>query len=318
MEKIGIIGAGRMGVAMAYLLLKKGKSVNIWDRTPEVLEEIQKKQESPHLPGIKLLGVDVKSTIKEVTENTDLIILAVPSFAIRELCQKLTEIQKLPPILLISKGMEEKTSLLPFQVAEEVLGEITLAHITGVGYAQDIDKETPVTEILSSRDELLLNTIKGLFETNWLKIETATDILGAQLAGTLKNVMVIGIGMIETIQKEATRAKLISRGVEEMKILGKAMGASKETFDGPAGKGDLELSSDPRSRNYNLGKMLAEKGKDEVNKDLKKQGITVEGFHTAAAISKLIEKREVSLPIVKIVEQVLQGKNPKEVVKNCL
>lgn len=311
MKTIGIIGAGRMGAAIAYLLLQKGKKVKIWDRSAEILKAIQAKQESPHLLGVKLENISVEFQMEEAIKDTDLIVLAIPSFAIREICQKIKNTPfPPPPTLLISKGMEEKTSLLPFEVIEEVLGKVPFLHITGVGYAQEINKEIPVKEVLVSKDELLLKQVKNLFETKWLCIETTDDVVGVQIAGALKNVMVIGIGLIETLQREKgnkkdIREKLIAQGIREMKKIGTAIGAKKETFEGPAGRGDLELSADPRSRNYTLGKRLAKEGQKEIKQELKEKGITVEGFHTAIAMIMLSKKHHIELPLVETVHTAL-------------
>jgi len=320
MKKISVVGAGKMGAAMSYLLLKKRKRVEIWDRSPEILQGIQKNQESPHLPGIKLSGIETEAKLEAILQDADLLLLAVPSFAIREICQNLAKITKVfPPFLMISKGIERDTSLLPFQVVGEVLGEVSILHITGVGYAQEVDKGIQVTEVLASRKNSLLKEVKELFENEWLTIETTDDLLGTQLAGALKNTMVIGIGILETLKPGLElREKLIAQGVREMVRLGKAMGAKKETFFGPAGKGDLEISADPRSRNYTLGKRLVQEGLEKVKKSLQTQGITVEGFYTATAVRNLAKSFQVELPLVELVNELLEGRNFQKIAQGLL
>jgi glycerol-3-phosphate dehydrogenase (NAD(P)+) len=213
---------------------------------------------------------------------------------------------------MISKGMEKETSLLPFQAVEEVLKKKDILHLTGVGYAKEVHKEIPVTEALASRDEYLLKEVRGLLETDWLTIKPSTDLLGTQLAGALKNVMVIGIGLAEGQRENPEiRTGLIEEGVREMIELGKVMGAKEETFWGPAGKGDLEISADPLSRNYKLGQALVERGLDEVQRDLKEKGMTVEGFHTAWAAYQLAKKYGLELPMIEEVYKVIyERRNP--------
>lgn len=322
-KTISILGAGAMGWGIAYIIstYQKGK-VKLWDRDSELISEIKKtrknlKYSSPEivLPEEVLLLTNLEETIK----NSEWVLLAVPSFAVREMCQRIADFS-LPPLLMISKGMEKETSLLPFQIIEKVLGKKDILHLTGAGYGKEVHKKTPVTEALASKDENLLKKFKSLLETDWLTIKTSTDLLGTQLAGALKNVIVIGIGLAETGKENPKlRTKLIEKGIQEMIKLGKVMGAEKETFRGPAGKGDLEISADPLSRNYRLGQALVEKGIDEVQKDLKEKGVTVEGFHTVWAIHHLAEEYRLKLPMIEEVYGVIyEGKEPKLSIRELI
>jgi glycerol-3-phosphate dehydrogenase (NAD(P)+) len=248
----------------------------------------------------------VSSDLKEVVNSTvDLVLLAIPSFAVREMCQKISSFS-FPALLMISKGMERDTGFLPFQIAQEILGKIDILHLTGAGYGKEVHRKIPATEALASRDKYLLKEVRGLLETDWLTIKPSTDLLGTQLAGALKNVMVIGIGLAEGQRENPEiRTGLIEEGVREMIELGKVMGAKEETFWGPAGKGDLEISADPLSRNYKLGQSLAKRGIDEVQRDLKEKGVTVEGFHTAWAAYQLAKKYGLELPMIEEVYKVI-------------
>lgn len=323
-KTVSILGAGAMGWAIAFLIstYRKGK-VKLWDRDPKLISELKETRKNTkysdpdiELPKEVLLLTDLEATIRD----SNLVLLAVPSFAVRETCQKISGFP-LPPILMISKGMERETSLLPFQIVEEILGKKDILHLTGVGFAKEVHKKIPVTEALASRDKNLLREIKDFFETDWLTIKTSADLLGVQLAGALKNVMVIGIGLAEDGEENPeVKTKLIEEGFQEMIRLGEVMGANEETFWGPAGKGDLEISADPLSRNYRLGQALLEKGLNEVQKDLKERGITVEGFHTAQAAYQLAKKHRVRLPLIEEVYKVIyEGKSPelsaKELIK---
>ena len=315
MKIVSILGAGAMGWGIGYILSSYQKAhVRIWDRDPQLISEAKRTRQNLKnsdsaivLPEEVLLSDD----LREVVSDSDLALLAVPSFAVREMCQKISGFP-FTSLLMISKGMEKDTSLLPFQIAEEVLGKIDILHLTGAGYGKEVYKKVPTTEALACREENLLEEIKILLETDWLTIKTSTDLLGTQLAGALKNVMVIGIGLAEVGKESPTlKTKLIEEGVKEMIKLGKAMGADEKTFWGPAGKGDLEISADPLSRNYRLGQSLAEKGIDEVQKELKEKGITVEGFHTAWAVYRLAKDKNVRLPIIEEVYKVIYEKrNP--------
>ena len=315
-KTVSIIGAGAMGWGIAYILSSYRKArVKIWDRNPKLISEairtgINSRNSSPEIkmPEDALFSTD----LKETTRSSDLVLLAVPSFAVREICQKLADFA-IPPMLMISKGMEKDTSLLPFQIAGEILKKQDMLHVTGAGYGKEVHKKIPTTEALASKDENLLEEVRKLLETDWLTIRTSTDLLGVQLAGALKNVMVIGIGMtLCSKENPELRSKLINEGVQEMIRMGKAMGAKEETFQGPAGKGDLEISADPLSRNYKLGQSLIEKGISEVVKGLQEKGVTVEGFHTAFAAHRLAQQYQVQLSIIDEVYRVIyENKNPQ-------
>lgn len=315
-KKVGILGAGAMGWGIGYLLSTYRKAeVRMWDHDPNLISEAKRTRQnlkcsdpSIILPEEVLLSND----LGEVINGSDLILLAVPSFAVREMCQKISSFS-FPALLMISKGMEKETSLLPFQIAQELLGKTDILHLTGAGYGKEVHKKIPVTEALASKNENLLREVKELLETDWLTIVPNTDLLGTQLAGALKNVMVIGIGLAGGGKENlAIRTNLIQESVQEMIRLGKAMGAREETFWGPAGKGDLEISADSLSRNYRLGQALLEKGINEVQKDLSEKGMTVEGFHTAFAAHRLVQQYEVQLPMIEEVYSVIfEGENPK-------
>ena len=315
-KTVGILGAGAMGWGIGYILSIYQKAiVKIWDRDPNLISEAKKTRQNPKYsdPAIVLPEeVLLSNNLEKVVNDSDLVLLAVPSFAVREMCQRISSFS-FPSLLMISKGMEKDTSLLPFQVAEEVLGKIDILHLTGAGYGKSVHQKIPTTEALASRNENLLKEVKNLLETDWLTIKISTDLLGIQLAGALKNVMVIGIGMaLGSKENQEVKAKLIEEGVQEMIRLGKVMGAKEETFWGPAGKGDLEISADPLSRNYRLGQALFEKGLTEVQRDLNEKGTTVEGFHTAFAAHQLAKKYRVPLPMVEEVYNVIfEGKNSK-------
>ncbi len=317
-KTVSILGAGAMGWGIAYILSAYQKAeVKVWDRDSQLINEAKKtRQNLKHSdPAITLpQEVLLSDNLEEITNGSYLTLLAVPSFAVREICQKISGFT-FSALLMISKGMEKNTSLLPFQVAEEVLGKIDILHLTGAGYGKEVHKKVPATEALASKNENLLKEVKDLLETDWLSIKTSTDLLGTQLAGALKNVMVIGIGMVLGDRKDPdTRVKLIKEGTQEMIIMGKVMGAEEGTFLGPAGKGDLEISANPLSRNYKLGQALVENGLEETQRNLKE---TVEGFHTAYAVHQLTQKCRVQLPIIEEVYEVIyDGKNPKISVDN--
>jgi len=315
-KTISILGAGAMGWGIAFIIssYRKGK-VKLWDKDPELISQAKRTRENIKYSVLEIKlpeEVFLSTDLRETVNDSDLLLLAVPSFAVREVCQRISNFS-LPPVLMISKGMEKETSLLPFQIVKEILGKTDILHLTGMGYGKEVHKKIPTTGALASENENLLEEVENLLETDWLTIETSTDLLGVQLAGALKNVMVIGIGMAEGGRENPEiRIKLIKEGIQEMIGLGKMMGAKEETFWGAAGKGDLEFSANPLSRNYKLGQALIEKGLEKIQKELKEKGTTVEGFRTAWAVHQLTKKYGLNLPIIEEVYGVIyERKSPK-------
>ena len=316
-QNIAFLGAGAMGWAIAWIIATRQRgTVTVWDRTPDLIEEARAtgKNTKNSIPEIvmpqEVLYYTGEEGLKKTIAGSDLVVLGVPSFAVREMAEKMSGLA-LPPILMISKGMEAETSLLPFQIVEEVLGKKDILHVTGAGYGKEVHKKMPVTETLASRNTELLKEVQRLLQTEWLTVEISTDLLGVQLAGALKNVLVIGIGMALGEREDSqTTAKLIDQGVQEMTALGRRLGAQEQTFQGPAGRGDLELSADPASRNYKLGQALAQKGLREVQKDLIARRVTVEGFRTAKAVRRL--SGDLELPILQGVYRVIYEQRDPE------
>lgn len=323
--QVGIIGAGKMGSGIAHILNHyKRMPVRMWNRTPEVLRVIEEQEESPHLQGIKLGGVSSVYNLREVVEDVDLVALAIPSFAVRGVCEGLISFKDaLPPLLMMSKGFERETAKLPFQIVKEVLGKEDILHISGIGYPKELANPREVTEGIAATNQYLLDKFSGLLETDFIKFEATTDLVGAQL-GALKNVLTIAIGMATAEEEdEKTQEQLISRflplAVGEMVRLGKAMGAEEETFYGPFGEGDLRLSADPLSRNFRLGQNLFKRGFKRIQEELVQTKRTVEGVLSAAAAHQLARKYDLDLPMVEAVYKVIyEGGDSKEVVEGLL
>lgn len=324
-KTVSIIGAGALGTALTILITKYNKArVKLWDRDPKVIAQIKELGKSPYLPQKKIPSeIFASPDLKEVIKNSDVAILAVPSFGVRETSEKFSGFDNLPPFILVAKGMEEKTCYLPFQVVEEVLGRQNILHLAWVGFAKNIEEKIPASVTLASKNPLLIKEFRDIFETPWLKPEVTNDLLGVELAGALKNVMAIGIGLALASENGTKRERfipgLISLGVQEMIKLGGRMGAKEQTFFGAVGKEDLKISSYPDSRNCQLGTAIYQKGIAGAKKELEENKKTVEGFLTASAAHKLAKQFKLQLPVVEEVYGVIyQEKSPRASAKKIM
>lgn len=321
--KIAILEPGAWGTSLG-ILLEKRNQVRFWYEDKKLALRIDRFRENEKLAGIKIPEkIFISSDLEKTIRNADLIIVASPSFNFRKTLLKLKRFRAVPVLLGIAKGIEKETLKLPSQIIEEIFGKISYAHLSGPGFAREIIRGRLAKEVIASKDENFLKNLKELFQIKPLKILTTTDLIGVQLAGAIKNVLAIGISLVEAaIQNpeiRKIRPKLIKQGLKEMIKIGKAMGGKKETFLGPAGKDDLILTStSPFSRNFQFGKTLfLNAGK--MRKDIQERKITVEGFDNTWALYKLSKKYKLNLPMLNEIYKVIYKKtSPEKTAKNLI
>lgn len=323
MKKITILEPGAWGTSLGILLSKKNK-VSFWYENSNLASNLARLRENEKLSGIKIPEkIFISSDLEKLISDCNLIIIASPSFNFRKTLLKIKNFQNFPPLLGITKGIEKETLKLPSQIAEEILGEIPYAHLSGPGFAREIIRGKSAEEVVASKNRALLRKVKELFKIKPLKILTTTDLIGVQLAGAIKNALAIGISLVEAAienpEIEKIRPKLIKHGLEEMIKIGMAMGGKRETFLGPAGKGDLILTStSPLSRNFQFGHNLLLNA-EKMRKDIRERKITVEGFDNTFALYKLGEIYKLDLPMINEIYKVIYKKtSPQRTIKNLI
>jgi len=321
--RIAILEPGAWGTALGVLLSKRNK-VKVWYEDKKLALKIDRSRKNEKLPEIKipqkiLISPDLAKTI----QAAELIIIASPSFNLRRTLLKLKEFESLPPLLGIAKGIEKETLKLPSQIVEELLGRIPYAHLSGAGFAKEIIRGKRAEEVIGSDNIALLKKLEEVFQIKLFKIPITTDLLGVQLAGAIKNSLAIGISLVEAAVPNSKinkiRPKLIRQGLNEMIKIGETMGATKKTFLGSAGLGDLILTStNPISRNFQFGKNLL-LDVHKMRKDIRERKITVEGFDTTRALYKLSKKYKLDVPMInEIYKVVYQRVPPTKTVKNLI
>jgi len=344
--KIVILEPGAWGTALGIILSRKNK-VSFWYKDKNLGRKIFQARENEKLPEIKIpRKIFISSDLEKIIQSVELIIVASPSFNLRKTLLELKGFKELPPILGIAKGIEKETLKLPSQIIKEVLPGTTYVHLSGPGFAREVIRGKKTEEVITSVDRNLLKRsmkfassglpssfaprslrsleqLKELFQNKNLKISTTTDLIGVQLAGAIKNSLAIGISLVEAArfnpENKESRAVLIALGLREMMIIGKAMKAKEKTFSGPAGLGDLILTStDPLSRNFQFGKNLYLDAK-KMRKDIKNKKITVEGFDTVFALHEIGKKYKLNLPMVdEIYKLIYKNISPIKTVKNLI
>ncbi|MBM4444659.1 MAG: NAD(P)H-dependent glycerol-3-phosphate dehydrogenase [Chloroflexi bacterium] len=322
MKKIAIAGGGAMGLALATVL-SSNNSVSLWIRDRKQAKETAKKRENKkHLPGIKIPeSVFISPDLSEVIEGADLVIVAVPSFNMRDVVNLLKgllgeEVEKWPFLVGLAKGMEKKTLKLPSQIVEDIFGSIGLpySHLAVLGFASEIARGNPTTEVLASTDPALARQIKDILETKRFHILSSDDLLGVQLGGTLKNILTMGIALAEATQKDPKiRGKLLPSAIDELVRIGTALGGTRETLNGLSGEGDLVLtSSSSLSRSYLVGRRLITEGLRPIRQEIEKRRITSEGWESVQAVYQICQERGIDAPIVTEVYKVIYEGKPAE------
>ena len=319
--KIGVVGAGSWGTALADLIANKGFRVQLWAYEPEVVEQIQNDRENQYfLPGFKLSdNIAASNDLHSVVADKDLVLIVVPSHVMRKTTQNMAgHISAETIVVSASKGIENKTHLTMSGVIRQTLPEIPdqrLAVISGPSFAKEVVQHMPTVVTVASKDSATAGLVQYIFATPYFRVYSADDMLGVELGGSIKNVIAIAAGVVDGLGLGLnTRAALITRGMTEIRRLGVKLGANPRTFTGLAGFGDLVLTcTGALSRNHTVGKKIGEGMK--LKQILAEMRMVAEGVKTAKSVYDLSRKIGVDMPISQEMYRILyEDLSPKEAV----
>ena len=323
--KIGVVGAGSWGTALANLLALKGFKIDLWVFEKEVKDQIETSRENAvFLPGVSLSNhIRPSNDIGEVVEGKDLVLVVVPSHVMRETAGKMRKhISTETVIVSASKGIENKTHLTMSGVLKDILHDIPenfFAVLSGPSFAREVVKKIPTVVAVASKDQKVACMVQRVFAAPYFRVYTNNDMIGVELGGAVKNVIAIASGIIEGLGLGLnTRAALITRGLTEIRRLGLKLGANPRTFAGIAGVGDLVLTcTGDVSRNHTVGKKIGEGMK--LTEILSEMRMVAEGVKTAKSVYNLSRKLGVEMPISHEVYHILYDDiSPKEAVNRLM
>lgn len=321
MSKIAVIGAGSWGTTLACLLAEKGYDVSLWAYEKEIVDEINNKgTNSTYLTDVTLPpNLKATNSIGAAVKGAHYILNVVPTQFTRSVFKEAVNfISKDAVIISASKGIEQKTLLTVSFILKELTGR-HVAVLSGPSFAKEVIKKSPTAVTLAAENHDIGLQLQEIFNTNYFRVYTHTDVLGVELGGALKNVIAIASGISDGLGLgHNARAALITRGLAEIVRLGKTMSADPKTFSGLSGLGDLVLTcTGPLSRNYSVGVSL---GKGKKLKDIISSTKSVaEGVATALSAFELSQKYKVEMPIVEQVYKVIyKDKNPAEAVRKLM
>ena len=309
MSKIGVLGAGTWGIALARMLYNNGHQVCVWSALAKEVESLAANRKHPNLPGMEIpMGISFTGNIAQVCKEQDILLFAVPSPFVRSTAKLAAPyIRDHQVIVDVAKGIEADTLLTMTQIiAQEVNNPtVKLVALSGPTHAEEVAKDLPTTIVSACEDQATAEQVQNVFWGTCMRVYTNGDVLGVELCGALKNVIALAAGVASGLgYGDNAKAALITRGMAEISRLGMAMGCAEQTFGGLAGIGDLIVTATSmHSRNNRCG-MLIGQGVP-VAEAVKQVGMVVEGINALPAAMALARKYRIEMPIVEAAYSVV-------------
>ena len=310
--KITVMGSGAWGTALALVLVDNGHEVTLWTYQAQQAEEMRTQRINRRLKGIPLpLELDISDTLATIPQS-DMIVMATPSFAIRDTAKKIAPLVKQDVIIVTaSKGVERDSALSMSQVVEQELGgKGRFVALSGPSHAEEVALRVPTGCVAASTHTESALVTQDAFMNHNFRVYTSADIVGVELGAALKNVLALSCGISDGVGLgDNTKALLMTRGMTEMARLGMAMGGRKETFAGLSGMGDLIVTcTSVHSRNRQCGVLIGQGL--SVAEAIAEVGATVEGYYAALSARQLAQKMGVEMPICACAYQILYENQP--------
>lgn len=307
--KISVIGCGGWGLAVSTLLEGNGHDVTVWCFLEEEYRLLsQERGNEKLLPGIKLSDKIKLTTDISCAKGCDIVVVAVPSFAVASTAEKLREyIDRDTVLVLLSKGFDKSNGycLLSQSLEKSMEGRGRIVALTGPSHAEEVARRVPTAIVAASKDREAAELVQSAFMNGFFRVYTHSDIVGAELGGAMKNIMALAVGISDGAgYGDNTKAMLMTRGIAEMSRLGVYLGGDRETFAGLSGVGDLIVTCISRhSRNRRAGLMIGEGV--EPQEAIKRVGAVVEGYFATEAVHFLAQGSGIELPISEAMYRLL-------------
>ena len=319
MERIGVLGAGTWGMALARVLANAGHQVTVWSALEREVEEFSATRTHPNLPGMTIPDtIEFTKDMETVCKDQKILLFAVPSVFVRATAKKAAPYVRDGQIIVdVAKGIEADTLFTMTQVIGQEMGNpnLKLVALSGPTHAEEVARDLPTTIVAACEDLEAAETVQGLFSDTCMRVYTNEDVLGVELCGAMKNVMALAAGISSGLgYGDNAKAAIITRGIAEIARLGRAFGCKQETFAGLTGVGDLIVTATSvHSRNNRCGMLLGQGV--PAQEAVKQVGMVVEGINALPAAMQMKEKYRVEMPIAEAVNAVVnKGASAKEQV----
>ena len=304
--KVCILGSGAYGIALSSILVSNKKEVIMWTINEEEAKFLNEKRESEKLKGYKIdKNIEITTDMEKAVFGS--------AFAFESTVVKLKKyIYKSQRVLIATKGIQQDTCLFLSDVFHKYLKN-SIAVISGPTFAVDIVKGVPIGFSMATKSKKTEMLIRECFENNTTKFRRTRDIIGIEICGRIKNVMAIASGMLEGMGvTDSTRALFLTESMNDIKELIDALGGKKKSILSFAGFGDILMTcTSANSRNFSFGYLIG-KGATQEEVDNYLKNTTVEGMYTLKSIHKLVRKRKVKMPIINLINDIINGTKSKE------
>ncbi|MCG8367539.1 MAG: NAD(P)H-dependent glycerol-3-phosphate dehydrogenase [Pseudanabaenales cyanobacterium] len=293
LANLTILGAGAWGSALASLVSVNGHRVRIWSRRGDL-------------------------SLEAAVRGADVVLSAISMKGVAALVERLQSLEIPESVILMTatKGLDPATTRTPSQIFQTAFPNHSVVVLSGPNLSKEIEHKLPAATVVASQDEMVAEAVQNLFASDCFRVYTSADPLGAELGGTLKNVMAIAVGVCDGLKLGSNaKAALITRAIPEVIRIGVHLGGQAETFFGLSGLGDmLATCTSPLSRNYRVGYGLAQG--ESLEQILAELGSTAEGVNTTNVLIDLANREAIPVPIARQVHRLLKGViTPQEAVE---
>lgn len=306
--KITILGTGAYAMALANMLNYNNNDITLWSKFEEEINYIKDNNKIKVLPDITLPNSYKYTTnFKEAVNNSNLIVIAVPAFAVNDVCISLNEYYKdYMHICIATKGIEQNTGYFMNDIVEKNIKTKNIAVISGGTFAIDMFDNPLIGLTLATKNKETENIIKKSLESKHLKLRVTNDILGIEICGAIKNVFAIASGILDGLgYNSSTNSMFIVESLINIKKIITELNGNEDTIISYAGIGDLLLTcNSSKSRNYTLGKMIGRKAnKEEIDNYIK--NTTIEGLYTLKSIYMLLKEKNIDISLINIIYDII-------------
>lgn len=313
--KVGLFGAGAYGMALSSILVHNHCEVTMWTKFEEEKTQLEKtRKNEKYIPNFKIdKSIKITTSVEECIKNMNLLIIAIPAAFVDALCEEMKPFVDGNHIIIATKGIEQGTGYFMHELLEKHLNTKNIAVISGPSFAVDLVTKMPAGLSVASKSPETILLAKQALQNNYIKLRETNDITGVEICGSIKNVIALAAGMLDGLKaNDSTKAMLIAEAMHDMEAILDAFDCNKRTVLSFAGIGDLLLTcTSIKSRNFSFGKLIGEKpAREEIDNYL--ANTTVEGYYTLESIYQLLKNKEVTIPIIDLIyEIVVQGKDPE-------
>lgn len=322
MSRIGVLGAGTWGTALAIMLAQNLNSVTLWSAVDSELDILKETHTHPNLKDSVIPeSIAFTNDISDVCSDKDILLFAVASPYVRQTAKKASPYIKEGQIIVdAAKGLEEDTLFTMSQIIQDSIDKkVTVVALSGPTHAEEVALGLPTTVVAACRNTDAAKQVQSIFMNTCMRVYTNEDILGVELCGALKNIIALACGISTGLGfGDNAKAAIITRGIAEMSRLGMAMNCDKMTFAGLAGLGDLIVTATSRHSRNNRAGFLIGSGYS-ADAAVKEVGMVVEGMNAIPSALKLAEKYGIDMPIINAVDKTVKGElTPDEAVNSLM